>query len=337
MKTERWVQRFTGHRLPRLALQTLLIYGAIALLAQLLILSIDTPETYRQLQLLYVCAMLLVTIALVVWLVARYISQAQQSEARYRQLVEQATDGIFVCDLAGNFEDVNPASCAILGYTHEELLQRTVADVIDPDDLAASPLHMERLSHGQPVTSVRRLLSRSGRPIIVEINARQFEAGRIMGIVRDVTTRHEMEAALRASETQLRALIDALSDVIIVFDALGTYQQVAPTNLGALLAPPDQLVGKTLTQVLPPDQAAIYLEAIQRALQTRSTISLEYELVIDHKPRWFTANVSPISDNRVVWVARDVTSLKRREREWAAVAGLAAECASLPRKRRYCR
>ena len=140
MKTERWAQRFTGHGLPRLALQTLLIYGAIALLAQLLVLSIDTPETYRRLQLLYVCAMLLVTIALVVWLVARYISQAQQSEARFHQLVEQATDGIFVCDLAGHFEDVNPASCAILGYTHEELLQRTVADVIDPAWPPPSPL-----------------------------------------------------------------------------------------------------------------------------------------------------------------------------------------------------
>ena len=86
MKTERWIQRFTGHGLPRLAMQTLLIYGTIALLAQLLILSIDTPETYRQLQLFYVCAMLLVTIALVVWLVARYTRQARQSETRYRQL-----------------------------------------------------------------------------------------------------------------------------------------------------------------------------------------------------------------------------------------------------------
>ncbi len=325
MKTERWVQRFTGHGLPRLALQTLLIYGAIALLAQLLILSIDTPETYRQLQLLYVCAMLLVTTALVVWLVARYTRQAQQSETRYRQLVEQATDGIFVCDLAGNFADVNPASCDLLNYTREELLQRTVADVIDPDDLAASPLHLERLSHGQPVISIRRLLSRTGRPIIVEINARQYEAGRIMGIVRDVTARHEMEAALRASEAQLRALIDALSDVILVFDAQGTYQQVVSTNLGALLAPPDQLVGKTLAQVLPADQAAIYLEAIRRALQTRNPISLEYELVIDHQPRWFTANVSPVSDDRVVWVARDVTDIRLREQAWAAAADLADE------------
>ena len=269
--------------------------------------------------------MLLVTAALIVWLVARYTAQVQRGEARYRQIVEQATDGIFVCDLAGNLQDVNPISCAMLGYTREELLSMKIADVIDPADLATAPLQLDQLSHGQTVSSVRRLRFQTGRPIVAEINARQIEANRIMGIVRDVTARYEMEAALRTSEAQLRALVNALTDVILVLDAQGTYQQVAPTNPGALVAPPDQLLGKTLAQVLPPDKAAASLEAVQRALLTRSTVSFEYDLAIDHQPRWFVASVSPISDDRVVWVARDVTSLKIREREWAAAAGLADE------------
>ncbi len=130
---------------------------------------------------------------------------------------------------------------------------------------------------------------------------------------------------VQRSEAQLRALIDALRDVIVVLDAHGTYRQVAPTNSDALVAPPDQLVGKTLAQMLPPDKATACLEAVQRALQTGRPIRFEYDLVIEHKPRWFVANISPLSDDRVVWVARDVTDIKLREREWAAVAGLAAK------------
>jgi PAS domain S-box-containing protein len=320
MKTERWFQRFTRHSLPRLVWQTLLIYLIITLLALLFVLSVATPETYRQLQLLYGVVMLLVTMALI----ARYTTQVQRSEARYRQLIEQATDGIFVSDQTGNFLDVNPAGCAMLDYTREELSRRKISDVIDPQDLAAAPLHIDQISFGQTVFSVRRLLPKTGRPLIAEIKARQIEPNRVMGIVRDVTARHEMETTLRTSEAQLRALLNALNDVILVLDAQGVYQQVAPTNFEALAAPPDQLLGKTLAQVLPPDTAAASLAAIQRALQTGSTINFEYDLLLDQQPRWFAASISPISDNQVVWVARDVTSIKRREREWAAVAGLAA-------------
>lgn len=86
METERWYQRFARHGLPRLALQTLLIYAVITLLAQVVVLSIATPDTYRQLGLIYSLAMLLVTIALVAWLVARYTAQVQRSfEAEHQQ------------------------------------------------------------------------------------------------------------------------------------------------------------------------------------------------------------------------------------------------------------
>jgi PAS domain S-box-containing protein len=320
MKPERWIQRFTRHGLPRLALQTLLLYLSIMLLTLFFVLSNATPETYRQLLLLYSAVTLFVTLALS----ARYTFQVQRSETRYRQLIEQATDGIFVCDQAGRFLDANPAGCAMLDYTREELSRRKISDVIDPQDRAAVVLHLDQIGRGQTVFAVYRLLPKTGSHLIAEIKARQIEPNRIISIMRDVTARHEMETTLRASEAQLRALLTALSDVILVLDAQGVYQQVAPTNSQALAAPPDQLLGKTLAQVLPPDTAAACLAAIQRALQTQTTISFEYDLLIDQRPRWFVASISPISDQRVVWVARDVTSIKRREREWAAVAGLAA-------------
>jgi PAS domain S-box-containing protein len=325
MKSERWSQRFTRHGFPRLALLALLIYLIITLAAQLIVLALATPETFLRLELVYGFAMLPITVAFIIWLVARYTAQAQQSETRYRQIVEQATDGIFVCDLTGHLLDVNPATCALLDYTREELLNRKIMDLIEPSDLTAAPLQLDRLSRGETVSVVRRLLPRTGRPIMVEINTRPIEANRILGFTHDVTARYDAEAALRVSEEQLRALINSLSDVILVLDAQGTYQQIAPTNRDALVAPPDQLLGKTLAQVLPPAQAAASLASIQRALQTHSTINYEYDLVIEHQPRWFVASISPLSDDRVVWVARDVTALKIREREWAATAGLANE------------
>ena len=142
--------------------------------------------------------------------------------------------------------------------------------------------------------------------------------------MRDVTAQQAVETALQASESQLRALLNAMSDVILVLSADGRYRQVAPTNTAALVAPPDQLLGKTLYEVLPRATAEAGLAAIQQALQTRETVTLEYRLTIGDRAHWFQAAISAISTADVVWVARDITAAKQRDRERAAMASLAS-------------
>src|SRR5581483_3158520 len=56
------------------------------------------------------------------------------SEAHFRELVEQASDGIFISDAQGRYTDVNSAGATMLGYTREEVLQLSIADVVIPDD-----------------------------------------------------------------------------------------------------------------------------------------------------------------------------------------------------------
>ena len=83
-------------------------------------------------------------------------------------------------------------------------------------------------------------------------------------------------------------------------------------------------MGKTLDDVLPYATAEAGLAAIQQALQTHTTITLEYRLTIDDRARWFQAAISAISAEDVVWVARDITAAKQRDRERAAIASLAS-------------
>jgi PAS domain S-box-containing protein len=79
MQTERWYRRFTRHGLPHLALQTLLVYLVITLLAQIIVLAIATPDTYRQLELIYGLTMLLVTLILIARLFVRHTAVAAQN------------------------------------------------------------------------------------------------------------------------------------------------------------------------------------------------------------------------------------------------------------------
>lgn len=57
---------------------------------------------------------------------------ARHQEERYRLLFERATDGIWLASQDGRFVDVNPAACRMLGYSHDEHVRLTAADIIRP-------------------------------------------------------------------------------------------------------------------------------------------------------------------------------------------------------------
>ncbi|MEO6330733.1 MAG: PAS domain-containing protein, partial [Ginsengibacter sp.] len=61
------------------------------------------------------------------------------SEEKYRTLVEQASDAIFLFDYDGNFLDLNTSAVKLSGYTREELLERTIHDLSIEDDIKMKP------------------------------------------------------------------------------------------------------------------------------------------------------------------------------------------------------
>jgi len=125
--------------------------------------------------------------------------------------------------------------------------------------------------------------------------------------------RRQAEEALRSSEAHLRALFASMSDAIFVLDRDGRYLEIAPTRPELLYRPADEVLGKTVHEIFAPEQADHFLEAIRRALDTRSTVEVEYMLGIRGTDMWFAASISPMLEDSVVWVARDVTERKRAE------------------------
>ncbi|MEP0831246.1 transporter substrate-binding protein [Microcoleus sp. AS-A8] len=142
---------------------------------------------------------------------------------------------------------------------------------------------------------------------------RELEAANLQ-LKREVTQHQNVEVVLRDSEAQLHALLTAITDVVLVLDVQGRYLKIAPTNLALLHKPPDELIGKTLHEVFPQAQADTFLSRIQESLETQQTFNIEYSHpTIEHKEVWFAASISPLDNDSVIWVARDMTERKQAE------------------------
>ncbi|MDT4967210.1 MAG: hypothetical protein QOJ64_1947, partial [Acidobacteriota bacterium] len=133
------------------------------------------------------------------------------------------------------------------------------------------------------------------------------------GTLEDITERKRGEEALRASEAELRALFAAMTDVILVLDADGRYQKIAPTDPTYLYKPPADLLGKRLDEVFPRGDVDFFLAHIRRALHEGRMHRVEYSLQIGGTAVWFDGSVSPMSEDSVIWIARDVTERKKAD------------------------
>ncbi|MGP1374446.1 MAG: PAS domain S-box protein [Almyronema sp.] len=124
----------------------------------------------------------------------------RESEQRFRTLVEQAADAIFVVNQQGRFVDVNQQACRSLGYSRSELLQRSVLEV----QQSLTPARFSQvwntvLSTNKSLTieGVHRRRSGSQFPVEVRLGLLEFGSDRlILALARDISERKQAEAAL---------------------------------------------------------------------------------------------------------------------------------------------
>jgi PAS domain S-box-containing protein len=139
-----------------------------------------------------------------------------ESEGRYRTLMEQASDAIFVADVKGRLMDVNEHATELLGYTRDELLQRHAMDLMSIEDVAQLPLRFRELKAGNTILDERPVRRKDGSFLSGDISAKLLEDGRIMTSIRDVSERKQLREAqkLEAVGRFASGIADDFSDLV---------------------------------------------------------------------------------------------------------------------------
>jgi len=126
------------------------------------------------------------------------VATRKQSETRFRTLVEQAVDAFFVVNAAGQIVDVNQNACDSLGYSRDELLQLTVADIQTTVSQADFELLWQQLRPGLPQTREGWHQRKDGTGFPVEVRLGLLDTGGDrygLALARDISDRKVSEAA----------------------------------------------------------------------------------------------------------------------------------------------
>ncbi|MEH2050035.1 PAS domain-containing sensor histidine kinase [Nostoc sp.] len=139
-----------------------------------------------------------------------------------------------------------------------------------------------------------------------------------------------LQSDRQAELAELLALFNAIQDVILILDAEGRYLKIAPSGAPLMYQPPAELLGKTIHEVFPSAFADSFLGCIQQALKTKKAVKIEYSLPIGDRDVWFEASISPMNEDTVVCVARDISDVYNE-----LLLRKAAEAALIQQEARY--
>ncbi|MEA5598281.1 ATP-binding protein [Rivularia sp. UHCC 0363] len=133
---------------------------------------------------------------------------------------------------------------------------------------------------------------------------------------KDIYERDLFEEKLRSSEAKVRATFEAMTDIVFIVHVENNMLnnlEVIPTNYSKSDNSNIDLISETIEQFFQDKTRLTWLEKVDRALKSAKTINYDYSLCIEDTKYWFSANISPISETQVVWVARDISERKRTE------------------------
>jgi PAS domain S-box-containing protein len=132
------------------------------------------------------------------------------SGGTYRPHIERAPIGVFEVDVDGNYVDVNPAACELVGYSREQLLDMSVADLApDHDDPEEIPSFAAARETGCLRTETT-LLHGDGHEVEVLLDAVAIDDERLVAYVRDISAQKEYERLLEEQRDDLEVLNQVL-------------------------------------------------------------------------------------------------------------------------------
>lgn len=255
----------------------------------------------------------------------RQKDELEQSRNKYRKLFNYANDAMFVISLDKNssnygyFSDVNNVACKRLGYTREELLQKTPFDISDGSDAEYNLQLVSKLYKEGHATFETIYVKKDGHKIPVEINALRLTIdGKdlYLAIARDITERKLSEAALRKSENLYRLLADNVHDVIWTTDHQMKPQYVSPSFSHLTGMPQTSAISAIHKEIIRPSP---FIDNQQHLMSLSDDRPLHWECVLttaEGDKLWVESIASPLPEKSnqftgIIGVTRDITSRKK--------------------------
>lgn len=244
-----------------------------------------------------------------------------RAEALFHMVFNNVADAIVIFNVGGCFVEVNQVFCERMGYSREELLRLSPADINDAEGASKFPERVADLRAKGKSTLETVHISKDGRRIPVEISARMIEYNgkpATLAVVRDTSERKAAQEALRASAATSRALLNATTETAILIDTHGIVLAINMVAAKRLRKQPEEIIHHNLFDFIPAKLAASRKEMVDELIRTGQPVQFQDE----RNGLFLDQTLYPVFDaqgqvSHIAIYAADITERKKLEAEEA--------------------
>jgi PAS domain S-box-containing protein len=268
---------------------------------------------------------------------ARLLERVQDSEARYRYLVQSSPDAIWQADADGRFTFFSEMAETLLGRSPADLAGRHFSDVVAPVSMGEAQVAWQQLSTRADLVLRLRFLLRhvDGTEFPTEVSAVPlFEEGVFRGahgLIRDLRVRERLERDLRASESRFRHLVSASPDLVFELDDEGRFTYASDRIEVLTGRAPDAVLGQHFREILVPEAADQSRELWERLRSDPAGVQAVRGLILASDDRRIPVEIHAVGktqDGRFAGAHGAVRDLRERDRLERDLRRQAAELAA---------
>lgn len=243
-----------------------------------------------------------------------------ESEERYRQLFDNAEDGIYTIDLDFTLQDANRNAYECLGYSREEAIGQNVSMFLPQGSKAGLIKWRAKVLEAKSIRYEGRQLKKDGTVLQVEVTSQLLEhQGQlsILNVARDITRRKQAEKALQASERRYRVIFESSPVGIAYLNGTGLIVSANQQLLAIGGCKMEQIIGQSIFHIL---VNTGFIDVFEKAVKGHSgTHEEEIINTFTGQKQFIKFMFSPIgiSDGRkasdVICLVEDTTDVRRDE------------------------
>ncbi|MEO6230248.1 MAG: PAS domain S-box protein [Ferruginibacter sp.] len=171
-------------------------------------------------------------------------AELQESEANYRSLIEQASDGVILYSFDGTILQFNKAAYLETGYTSEEFSKLNLKDLLVEDKPIDGHLNINSHENVKKANFQRLLRKKDGDFIDIELNVSLLPDDKLLAFIRDITDRLKTEKALQASEEKFSKAFQSNMLAFAIYDEKGEVIDANESYAAMLEISKNDLIGK---------------------------------------------------------------------------------------------
>ena len=252
----------------------------------------------------------------------------RQSEVRYRTLVENLPQRVFLKDRNSTYVSCNENFARDLGISPELLPGKSDYDFFPREFAEKYRADDKMVMESGEIRDIEEKALLQGQEMIIHTvkTPVRNEKGNVMGVLGiywDITEQSRLERALSESEQKYRTLVESADETIITVDRDGAYLFMNKTGAERAGKKPEDYIGKTMWDMFPKQIAERQMDYVRKVIDAGEGMNVTVWTELQGQPHLYNATLEPLRDDSgkvvaAMIIARDITDIRQAEEELEA-------------------